>query len=64
MQVGTNLDRDALPLVTAVIPVYNHEKYVIESIRSVIDQSYPNVELIVINDGSRDSSHEMVLTLV
>jgi alpha-1,3-rhamnosyltransferase len=53
-----------LPLVTAVVPVYNHEKYVVESIRSIIGQSYPNVELIVINDGSKDRSHEMVLTLV
>jgi alpha-1,3-rhamnosyltransferase len=58
------LNQDKTPLVTAVIPVYNHEKYVMESIRSVIDQSYPKIELIVINDGSKDHSHEMVLTLV
>lgn len=51
-------------LITVVIPVYNHEKFVIESIRSVIGQTYPNIELIVINDGSKDRSHEMVLTLV
>src|SRR5258708_11983136 len=35
-----------------------------ESIRSVIDHSYPKIELIVIDDGSKDHSHEMVLTLV
>jgi alpha-1,3-rhamnosyltransferase len=58
------LDQDNLPLITVVIPVYNHEAYVIESIRSVIGQSYPKIELIVINDGSKDRSHEMVLTLV
>jgi len=52
------------PLVTAVIPVYNHEKYVIESIRSIVGQSYDNIELIVINDGSTDHSHELILTIV
>lgn len=52
------------PLVTAVVPVYNHEKYVVESIQSIINQSYPNIELIVINDGSKDNSHEMILTLL
>ena len=51
------------PLVTAVIPVYNHEKYVAESIRSIIQQTYRNIELIVINDGSKDRSHEVVLGL-
>jgi alpha-1,3-rhamnosyltransferase len=46
-----------MPLVTAAIPVYNHEKFVAESIRSVINQTYRNIELIVLNDGSKDSSH-------
>ncbi len=52
------------PLVTVVLPVYNHEKYVVESIQSILDQTYRNVELIIINDGSKDRSHEMILTLV
>ncbi len=52
------------PLVTAVIPVYNHEKYVAESIRSIIGQIYRNIELIVINDGSTDRSHDVALGLV
>ena len=54
----------AQPLVTAVIPVYNHERYVEESLRSMIAQTYENIELIVINDGSKDGSHEKVLGLV
>ena len=58
------MDHENGPLVTAVIPVYNHEKYVAESIRSIIHQTYSNVELIVINDGSRDRSHEIVLSLM
>jgi alpha-1,3-rhamnosyltransferase len=51
------------PLVTAVIPVYNHENYVAQSIRSVIDQTYRNVELIVVDDGSKDRSHEVILAM-
>jgi alpha-1,3-rhamnosyltransferase len=58
------MNPDNTPLVTAVIPVYNHEKYVVESIRSILHQTYRNIELIILNDGSNDRSHEMVLTLV
>lgn len=58
------MTQDNMPLVTAVIPVYNHEKYVAESVRSILDQTYRNVELIIINDGSKDRSHEVVLSLV
>ena len=58
------MNQENMPLVTAVIPVYNHEKYVVECIRSILNQTYRNIELIVLNDGSKDCSHEMVLTLV
>ncbi len=57
------MNQDCMPLVTAVIPVYNHEKFVTESIRSVINQTYRNMELIVLNDGSKDGSHEKILAL-
>lgn len=43
-------------LVSVVIPCYNHEKYVCETIQSVIDQDYSNIELIIIDDGSSDDS--------
>ena len=58
------MNQDNMPLVTAVIPVYNHEKYVVESIRSILNQTYQNIELIVLNDGSKDRSHQMILPLV
>ena len=58
------MNQDNTPLVTAVIPVYNHEKYVVESIRSILNQTYQNIELIVLNDGSKDRSHQMILPLV
>ncbi len=58
------MNQENMPLVTAVIPVYNHEKYVVESIRSILNQTYRNIELIILNDGSKDRSHEKVLTVV
>ena len=48
------------PLVSVVIPCYNHEQFVQESIKSVIDQDYKNIELIVIDDGSKDGSVEKI----
>jgi len=53
------------PLVSVVIPCYNHEKHVQECIQSIIDQDYQNIELIIIDDGSKDGSvgkiEEMIL---
>jgi len=46
--------------VSVVIPCYNHEDYVAESIRSVLSQGYPGLELIVVNDGSTDSSQSVI----
>lgn len=51
---------DPLPLVSVVIPCYNHEPYVVEAIRSVFAQTYPHIEIIIIDDGSQDRSVEMI----
>lgn len=43
-----------IPLVSIVIPVYNGGNYMREAIDSALAQTYPNIEVIVINDGSKD----------
>lgn len=44
------------PLVSVIIPCYNEEKNVIETIESVLNQSYTNIEVIAVNDGSSDDT--------
>lgn len=52
------------PLVSVIVPCFNHEKFVEQCIRSIVDQDYRNIELIVIDDGSKDGSVEKINELV
>ncbi|MEQ9426691.1 MAG: glycosyltransferase family 2 protein [Cyclobacteriaceae bacterium] len=45
-----------MPTATVICTCYNHEKFVVEAILSVLDQSYENIQLIVIDDASTDNS--------
>ena len=47
------------PLVSVIIPVYNSELYLAETLDSVLSSTYPNVEVIIMDDGSRDKSGEI-----
>ncbi len=46
--------------ITIVIPVYNCEKYIRKCIESVINQTYKNLEILIIIDGSTDKSHDII----
>ncbi len=47
------------PLVTVIVPVYNSEAYLKKCIDNLISQSYDNLQIIFINDGSTDNSYEL-----
>jgi glycosyltransferase involved in cell wall biosynthesis len=51
-------------LVSVIIPLYNSELYVYETINSVIEQTYKHIEIIVIDDGSSDNSAEVVKKII
>jgi|688.fasta_scaffold18198_8 glycosyltransferase involved in cell wall biosynthesis len=53
---------NALPLVTIAIPLYNSARYIDETIRSVRDQTYANMELLIYDDASTDGSLEVALS--
>ena len=44
------------PLITVIVPVYNVEKYLTRCVDSIINQTYKNLEIILVDDGSTDSS--------
>ena len=48
------------PLVSIIVPVYNAEKYIQQCIRSILNQSYSDLEIILVDDGSSDSSASYV----
>ena len=52
--------RDEPPLVSVIVPSYNHARYVVDCLESVATDPYPAKELVVIDDGSTDGSPEII----
>ncbi len=48
------------PLVSIIIPLYNSEDYIFETINSALEQTHTNIEIIVVDDFSTDSSYQLV----
>ena len=48
------------PTVSVIIPVYNIENYLANSLESVLNQSYTQLEIICVNDGSKDGSAQVM----
>lgn len=47
------------PLISIIVPVYNTEKYLMKCVGSIMNQTYNNIEIILVDDGSSDSSPEL-----
>ena len=45
--------------ITVIVPVYNVENYLRKCLDSIITQTYKNIEIVVVNDGSTDASGEI-----
>jgi glycosyltransferase involved in cell wall biosynthesis len=49
-----------MPRINIIMPVYNQEKYIVQSIRSILDQTFKDFALLLINDGSTDATVDVV----
>lgn len=48
------------PLISIILPVYNAEKYIERALKSLVNQSYKNIEILCIDDGSKDNSYNII----
>ena len=48
------------PMVSILMPVFNEEKYISQAIESILSQTYPNLEVIIVDDGSSDNTVEIL----
>ena len=52
--------KSSIPLLTVLMPVYNAEKFLDESIGSILNQTYSNFELLILDDASTDNSLKII----
>ena len=60
---GINMSEYVPGMVSVIIPTYNRRRTLRRSIESVLAQTYQNLELLVIDDGSKDNSLELIQSL-
>ena len=48
------------PIISVIVPVYNVEKYLKKCLDSILDQTFGNIEIICVNDGSTDGSRKIL----
>lgn len=63
IRLKKKVNKENLPGITFIIPCYNEEETVEDTIRSVLKMSYPNKEIIAVNDGSSDNTAEVLSQL-
>ncbi|WP_295732132.1 glycosyltransferase family A protein [uncultured Limosilactobacillus sp.] len=57
------MQEESAPLISVIIPAYNVERYITKSINSILNQTYRNIEVVVIDDGSTDRTKEIIANL-
>lgn len=54
------MDIEEQPLVSVILTSYNHERFIGESIKSILNQTYSNIELAIVDDCSTDNSWQII----
>ena len=54
------MEKESNPLISILLPVYNGEKTILRAVRSILAQTYPHWELVIINDGSSDRTLNVI----